>query len=459
MASTSGSTMHSMTSGYSFAEGLDLEDVFDIKAASSDSIGYLLDDDPSLKSFPINNGLFDDDRMGALWKPTDDDPHLDEVVILDTSDPPLAVLLGRTEDCFRGFPSPSNLPSPLTDSSASSPETSPWCEHWHPLPKQDPDPAIDIVLDKMYQKMRIYSPTPEPELEPTGHAETSSFSVDKASVAPSVTHSPSARDNEQIGEPSHVNANGTLNVELFRVEAAATIMPSSTVQTRPTAPPKKASLRPCRSSMAIAAASSPGPTSPISDSGVEAPHFDRQPRNRSSTPKDTPSAGHGVITVPPPISSSSLLSPNRVSVRRRADEADTADDDIVVDSQPPAKRVRVSPIRTTGEASRKKARITSSPSAGSSGSSAQGGRPKGPHKCPHPWCGSTFSRRGDVERHLRNASAHVTSVDQLDDRARCSKCGENLSRADARKRHELKGSCGKRTIRRRGVAIPRLPGA
>lgn len=59
-------------------------------------MGYLLDDDPSLKSFPINNGLFDDDRMGALWKPTDDDPHLDEVVILDTSDPPLAVLLGRT---------------------------------------------------------------------------------------------------------------------------------------------------------------------------------------------------------------------------------------------------------------------------------------------------------------------------------------------------------------------------
>lgn len=59
-------------------------------------MAYLLDDDPSLKSFPVNNGLLDDDRMGALWKPTDDDPHLDEVIILDTSDPPLAVLLGRT---------------------------------------------------------------------------------------------------------------------------------------------------------------------------------------------------------------------------------------------------------------------------------------------------------------------------------------------------------------------------
>lgn len=30
--------MHSMTSGYSFAEGLDLEEVFDIKAASSEYV-------------------------------------------------------------------------------------------------------------------------------------------------------------------------------------------------------------------------------------------------------------------------------------------------------------------------------------------------------------------------------------------------------------------------------------
>ncbi|KAF4563277.1 hypothetical protein EYR40_007008 [Pleurotus pulmonarius] len=457
MAAASSSTIYSRTSGYFTAEGLDLEDVFDIKAASSDSMAYLLDDDPSLKSFPINNGLLDDDRMGALWKPTDDDPHLDEVTILDTSDPPLAVLLGRTvEDCFRGFPSPSNLPSPLTDSSASSPDTSPWCEHWHPLPKQDPDPAIDIMLDKMYQKMRIYSPTPELEPQPTDHAEINSFPVDKASATPSVILSP--RDNERIGEPSHVNVNGTLNLELLRVEAGATIVPSPTAEARPVAPPKKASLRPCRSSMVIeAAASSSEPASPTSDPGVETPHFDRQLRTRSSTPKDIPSAGDGTITAP--VSSSSLLSPNRVSVRRRADEVDTAEDDIVVDSQPLAKKARVSPIRTTGKASRKKARITSSPGAGSSGSSAQGGRPKGPHKCPHPWCDSTFSRRGDVERHLRNASAHITSVDQLDDRARCSKCGENLSRADARKRHELKGSCGKRTIRPRGVAIPRLPKA
>lgn len=307
--------------------------------------------------------------------------------------------------------------------------------------------------------MRIYSPTPELEPEPTDYAEISSFPVDKASATPSVTHEPSARDNERIGEPSHVNANGTLNVEL-QVEAAVTIVPSPTAETRPAAPPKKASLRPCRSSMVIeAAASSSEPASPTSDPGVETPHFDRQLRTRSSTPKDIPSAGDGTIRVSPPASSSSLLSPNRVSVRRRADEVDTAEDDIVVDSQPPAKKARVSPIRTTGKASRKKARITSSPGAGSSGSSAQGGRPKGPHKCPHPWCDSTFSRRGDVERHLRNASAHITSVDQLDDRARCSKCGENLSRADARKRHELKGSCGKRTIRQRGVAIPRLPKA
>ncbi len=33
--------MHSITSGYSFAEGLDLEDVFDIKAASSEYVAEL----------------------------------------------------------------------------------------------------------------------------------------------------------------------------------------------------------------------------------------------------------------------------------------------------------------------------------------------------------------------------------------------------------------------------------
>lgn len=71
--------------------------------------------------------------------------------------------------------------------------------------------------------------------------------------------------------------------------------------------------------------------------------------------------------------------------------------------------------------------------------------------CPAVWCGQSFSRPGDADRHFKTAAIHRS----LDDRdTRCTKCGEELSRADARKRHELKDACGKRRIVRKPPGPP-----
>ena len=67
--------------------------------------------------------------------------------------------------------------------------------------------------------------------------------------------------------------------------------------------------------------------------------------------------------------------------------------------------------------------------------------------CPEKWCDKTFSRSNDVLRHLLNASEHKHA--NGDTSTCCQKCGEELSRPDARRRHERKGSCGKRKINRK----------
>ncbi|KAF8070764.1 hypothetical protein FPV67DRAFT_1042448 [Lyophyllum atratum] len=66
-------------------------------------------------------------------------------------------------------------------------------------------------------------------------------------------------------------------------------------------------------------------------------------------------------------------------------------------------------------------------------------------RCPYGWCSSTFTRIGDLERHLTTASIHnPTKAGTADSSKRCRKCGEQFSRSDARNRHELKNSCWKR---------------
>jgi len=77
------------------------------------------------------------------------------------------------------------------------------------------------------------------------------------------------------------------------------------------------------------------------------------------------------------------------------------------------------------------------------------------YPCTMLGCKETFTRPNDVRRHLRNAAVHRSVANQDDNNStRCTFCGEELSRADARRRHELKGACGKRTIRRKDYHQP-----
>lgn len=79
---------------------------------------------------------------------------------------------------------------------------------------------------------------------------------------------------------------------------------------------------------------------------------------------------------------------------------------------------------------------------------AQGIRNPRPFPCPVPWCIASFTRENDAERHFKNAAIH-RDVANSDSSTRCRKCGEELSRLDARKRHELRDACGKRRIVRK----------
>lgn len=75
------------------------------------------------------------------------------------------------------------------------------------------------------------------------------------------------------------------------------------------------------------------------------------------------------------------------------------------------------------------------------------------HPCTVPGCTESFTRLNDVLRHIKNAAIHKGTTQQAEALAAsstlCKYCGEELSRADAARRHELKASCGKRTIRRK----------
>ncbi|KAJ7106035.1 hypothetical protein C8R43DRAFT_1140654 [Mycena crocata] len=77
------------------------------------------------------------------------------------------------------------------------------------------------------------------------------------------------------------------------------------------------------------------------------------------------------------------------------------------------------------------------------------------HSCTVPGCTESFTRPNDVLRHIKNAAIHKGTTQQAEALAAsstlCKYCGEELSRADAARRHELKASCGKRTIRRKST--------
>lgn len=82
-----------------------------------------------------------------------------------------------------------------------------------------------------------------------------------------------------------------------------------------------------------------------------------------------------------------------------------------------------------------------------SGKGSDKGKPQKIYRCPDPWCKATFTRSNDVARHRLTAAIHKRANKNTS--TCCRKCGEELSRPDARRRHELKDSCGKRKINRK----------
>ncbi|KAJ4483809.1 hypothetical protein J3R30DRAFT_1836206 [Lentinula aciculospora] len=77
------------------------------------------------------------------------------------------------------------------------------------------------------------------------------------------------------------------------------------------------------------------------------------------------------------------------------------------------------------------------------------------YSCPVPLCRETFTRRNDVRRHIKNAAVHRDSPEALallgetvGAGTRCKYCNADLSRSDARMRHERASACGKRTTQK-----------
>ncbi|KAK0486136.1 hypothetical protein IW261DRAFT_782037 [Armillaria novae-zelandiae] len=66
-------------------------------------------------------------------------------------------------------------------------------------------------------------------------------------------------------------------------------------------------------------------------------------------------------------------------------------------------------------------------------------------RCTIPGCTKTFTRKNDVTRHIRASGAHPDYQEQSDN-VKCKICGIDLSRSDARLRHERTYACGKRNV-------------
>lgn len=130
-----------------------------------------------------------------------------------------------------------------------------------------------------------------------------------------------------------------------------------------------------------------------------------------------------------PSSSASRPSSVRAGKKRAAVEQST-DDDYEMDDVPSSSTKKPSKSSAASKPRKTKRRKTLKP-----------------FLCPHDWCKETFTRKNDVKRHLLNAAVHRNdNPDRAeDDTKRCKRCQADLSRPDARARHERAGACGKRT--------------
>ena len=73
-------------------------------------------------------------------------------------------------------------------------------------------------------------------------------------------------------------------------------------------------------------------------------------------------------------------------------------------------------------------------------------KPKRKHPCTWPGCDKTFTRSGDVDRHIVHVHQKFMAKEQ-DHPTRCEICGRVLSRKDSAKRHMMSKACGKRKLK------------
>ncbi|KAJ6611283.1 hypothetical protein B0H10DRAFT_2056935 [Mycena sp. CBHHK59/15] len=356
-------------------------------------------------------------QFSFLWRQGDGKPIRVTGAIVPTN------LFGRTaEEAFRDFPNDfCETPSPHASPSLS-PGSSQFPESPLPvvdeasgqgIPSDSPDSTIDEMSQQLLDRVHVDSPPPPQSVSISG---------------------PLHSHNDDDASP---------------LLSSPTCNPLSTITLQDTFSSSSSTLSVGTSSNApttYAFSPSPNSSSTLSSSSSPAPGLRRSPRRsppvhtgRLYQIPDQPEGGLAYPNVegpwPPPANQIVLEEhPQDTAQRRRGakrgsyhnddpeydDDFEPAEDDM--DSRPRKKSNRVTPKR---------------------------------HPCTVPGCYERFTRPNDVLRHIKNAAIHKGSPEQAHaleaSSTLCKFCGEELSRADAARRHELKGACGKRTIRKKST--------
>ncbi|KAJ7717831.1 hypothetical protein DFH07DRAFT_860944 [Mycena maculata] len=395
-------------------EDADMAQWFDFHKADEETVSlWPLDDEPLL--------WFDEADIkppAELW---DKDPTTFSLLWRQNSARPIRIagphittnLFGRTAaEVFADFPTDfSDSPSP-----PSSPSLSPVSPVFPPAATgeenhgQPPtiDPLIDEVTEKLSERVHIDSPPQSPRPVSTPEPHIPNDDTAPPPLSPSTCNPSSV--NSLLDTFSFSSSSSTLSVGTS----------SNTPSTYAVSPSPKPFSTSSRSSPALGLRSSPRRSSPptvfgIPELGVE---YRESPVGNSTRDFD--------VTIPPLNQIVLEEHPMDVARSRRGGSSPEAAEDLAMDGIDPRPREKAV------KAARKR------------------------HPCPVPGCTELFTRPNDVLRHIKNAAIHKGTVQQAEALAAanstlCKYCGEELSRADAARRHELKSSCGKRTIRRKST--------
>ncbi|KAF7362198.1 hypothetical protein MVEN_00565900 [Mycena venus] len=353
----------------------------------------------------------DPTHFSLLWRGGDKDPIHITGPLIHTN------LFGRTPaEAFADFPTDfSNFDTPpgtpLLTLSPVSPVFSPSFggENSGQIPTNDLPDSIDEV-DEMSQQLLDRMHLDSPPLSP------------QSPQSVSISHTPPPPPSPPTCNPSSINSLS----DGFSSSTSSTLSVGTTSDTSST----------------YAVSPSPAPF-PVSSSSSPAPVLPRSPRRSSSpTIHKVPESGeHFIDGHWAPLDSSTPVVPLTQIILEEHPMEDTV-------RCPGAKRGSCeddedlqSLMDVDGGNARRRKKITRV-------------APKR-HPCTVPGCTESFTRPNDVLRHIRNAAIHKGSTQQAEALAAsstlCKFCGEELSRADAARRHELKASCGKRTIRRKST--------